>query len=340
VPGRPRKKTAKKTSRKTTRKPKQTGKTITSSRAGKKGSHKKTTRKKTPAKKTPARKASRKKRTSARRGTARKTTVGATGGSKQAQVADGAKAPSELEIVEVVTESPSLFQERTERLLDVFPEVNADGRIDLDKLRELLSEEVDSDTERYSLSWSGKADARRFAQVPSQGTLRLNETTSVEPPTTSNAFVNGDNLEVLKLLYKAYFGRIKMIYIDPPYNKGSDQIYKDNYANPLEVYLKLSGQSDEEGALLTSNPETSGRYHSDWLSMMYPRLAVARHLLSDDGVIFVSIDDREVHNLRLIMDEIFGPGAFVADLVVVNNLKGRSDRTHIATAHERLLMYA
>jgi adenine-specific DNA-methyltransferase len=157
--------------------------------------------------------------------------------------------------------------------------------------------------------------------------------------TTENIFIEGDNLEVLKLLHKSYRGKIKAIYIDPPYNTGNDFIYKDDYRMPLESYLRRSGQKSDAGELLTSNPKSSGRFHSDWLSMMYPRLRIAKDLLRDDGVICVSIDDNEVHNLRQLMNEVFGEENFIAELTIVNNAKGRNDKKNIAPCHEYLMMY-
>ena len=152
-------------------------------------------------------------------------------------------------------------------------------------------------------------------QTPSAGTLVPCPEESINFETTGNVFIEGDNLEVLKLLFKPYFGRVKLIYIDPPYNTGQDFVYPDNYADPLKTYLQLTGQVDAEGNLLTSNPETSGRYHSAWLSMMYPRLFLARQLLQEDGLICISIDDHEVHHLRILMNEVFGEENFIATVI-------------------------
>jgi adenine-specific DNA-methyltransferase len=274
--------------------------------------------------------------------------------------------------------TPPLSDEQLAALRTLMPQAFTEGKIDPDKLRATLGDLADDRPERYFFSWAGKRDAIRLLQAPSRATLvpcpeeSLNaDGTACHPEERSdegsprnketliafgahtvpvsfresdrqsqNLFIEGDNLEVLKLLYKPYFRRIKMIYIDPPYNTGNDFVYPDNFADPLDTYLQLTGQKDSAGNLLTSNPETGGRYHSAWLSMMYPRLFLARQLLREDGVIFVSIDDHEVHTLRLIMNEIFGEENFVADIVVVNNLKGRSDKRYVATAHERLMMYA
>jgi len=202
--------------------------------------------------------------------------------------------------------TPSMAAEQAARLRELFPECVTEGKIDFEKLRATLGDEVDQRPERYSFTWAGKRDAIRILQTPSRATLKPCPDESLDWDTTQNVFIEGENLEVLKLLYKSYFGRVKMIYIDPPYNTGNDFVYPDNYADPLDTYLKMTGQRDSQGNLITSNPETSGRYHSAWLSMMYPRLFVARQLLRDDGVIFISIDDEEVGHLRMLCDEIFG----------------------------------
>ena len=191
---------------------------------------------------------------------------------------------------------------RVDELRRLFPDAFADGKLDVDKLRAALGESVAAGPERFTFSWAGRADAAAMLQTPCRGTLVPVPEQSVNFDTTANLFVEGDNLEVLKLLYKAYAGKVKLIYIDPPYNTGQDFIYPDDFKDPLGVYLQLTGQADASGNLLTSNPETSGRYHSAWLSMMYPRLFLARQLLRDDGVIFVSIDDHEVHHLRMLMN--------------------------------------
>src|SRR5580658_10855579 len=184
-------------------------------------------------------------------------------------------------------ESNDLVAERTSALREIFPEVFAEGKVDFEKLRLALGDSIETGRERYGLTWAGKADAMRAVQIPSTATLVPVREESVDWDTTQNVFIEGENLEVLKLLYKPYFGQVKMIYIDPPYNTGNDFVYPDNYAEPLKPYLQLTGQLDSEGNLLTSQPETSGRFHSAWLSMMYPRLFLARNLLTDDGVIFI-----------------------------------------------------
>ena len=195
-------------------------------------------------------------------------------------------------------------------------------------------------SDRYSFNWAGKRDALRLLSLPTEATLKPHRDAALHFDSTPNLFIEGDNLEVLKLLYKPYFGKIKAVYIDPPYNTGSDFVYPDNYAKPLAAYLQLSGQLDTEGNLQTSNPETSGRYHSAWLSMMYPRLFLARQLLTDDGIIFVSIDDREVYNLRLLMNEIFGEENCLQQLVWQRYASGSNDAKHFALNHEYILAYA
>lgn len=187
-------------------------------------------------------------------------------------------------------ESKDLVAERIEQLKALFPEiaVEGDGSIDFEKLRLILGDEVDEGQERYAFTWPGKTDAIRQAQTPSTATLRPDEAASVDWDTTENLYIEGDNLEVLKLLQRGYHGKVKMIYIDPPYNTGHDFVYKDSFQDSIENYKDQAGLSGQ------SNADTSGRYHSDWLSMMYPRLRLARELLSEDGIIAISIDDNEL----------------------------------------------
>ena len=244
----------------------------------------------------------------------------------------------DVEKVEIT--SGDIKAEQIEQLKAIFPEVFTEDNIDFAKLKATLGEIIDDRPERYSFTWAGKREAIQMLQTPSRATLKPDRNESVDFDHTQNLFIEGDNLEVLKLLRNSYSGQVKMIYIDPPYNTGNDFIYPDNYTDTLDNYLELTGQKDSEGNLQTSNPETSGRYHSAWLSMMYPRLFLARQLLKEDGVIFVSIDDHEVHNLRLLMNEIFGEENFLGNIANINNTKGRSDDKFIATAHEYLLVYA
>lgn len=209
--------------------------------------------------------------------------------------------------------SLDITSENLAQLKALFPNVFAEGRIDFDALKYELGEHLETDGERYQFTWNGKAQAKRMATTPSMGTLRPARDESVNWDTTENLYIEGDNLEVLKLLQKAYFGKVKMIYIDPPYNTGKDFVYKDDFKDNLSNYKRLTKQVDDEGNPLTTNSDSSGRYHSNWLNMMYPRLKLARNLLRDDGVIFISIDDNEVHNLRKLCDEIFGEGNFVGN---------------------------
>lgn len=241
-------------------------------------------------------------------------------------------------IESVARESASIPEDQLSCLRACFPEAFTEGKVDMEKLQDTLGGIVETSPERYSFTWAGKKDAIRILQTPSRATLIPAEKESVNFDTAQNLFIEGDNLEALKLLYKSYFGRVKMIYIDPPYNTGNDFIYPDNYADPLDVYLKISGQKDEDGNLLTSNPDTNGRYHSAWLSMMYPRLFLARQLLKEDGAIFVSIDDTELPNLRLVMNEIFGEENFVASFVWVGGRK--NDSNLVSNSHEYIVVYA
>ena len=239
----------------------------------------------------------------------------------------------------IQTETPNITAEQRARLKALFPEAFTEGKVDFEKLRATLGDLVDDGPERYRFTWAGKRDAIRMLQMPTRATLVPCREESLNFDETQHIFIEGDNLEVLKLLYKPYFGRVKMIYIDPPYNTGHDFIYPDNYADPLGVYLQLTGQQDAEGNLLTSNPETSGRYHSAWLSMMYPRLFLARQLLREDGVIFVSIDDHEVHNLRLLMNEVFGEENFIEQIVWKKRYQGAKEK-YLVSIHEYILLYA
>ena len=200
----------------------------------------------------------------------------------------------------------NIEQANVEKLKAVFPEVFADGKVDFDKLQGLLGHYIADEKEKYSFSWKGKADSLRLAQKRSTGTLRPCKEESKNWDTTENLYIEGDNLEVLKLLQSSYLNSIKMIYIDPPYNTGNDFVYTDDFADGIAHYKEVTGQATK------SNPETAGRYHTNWLNMMYPRLKLARNLLTDDGVIFISIDDNEQANLKKLCDEVFGEDNFVA----------------------------
>ena len=237
------------------------------------------------------------------------------------------------------SQSADLIAENIERLKEMFPEAFSEGRLDYEVLKQLLGGAVDEREEKYGLNWHGKRKARQLALTPSTGTLRPCPEESVDWDTTQNLMIEGDNLEVLKLLQKSYAGKVKLIYIDPPYNTGKDFVYRDNFQDNLRNYLEVTGQVDGNGHRLSANTEASGRFHTDWLNMMYPRLKLAHNLLRDDGVAFASCDDNEVNNLRFLMNEVFGEECFAGQICVVNNLKGRNDRKHLATSHEYLLMY-
>jgi adenine-specific DNA-methyltransferase len=225
-------------------------------------------------------------------------------------------------------------------LRGLFPEAFRENKVDFDALRRALGDWVDPGPERFGLTWPGKAECVRVIQQPSIGTLAPMPAASEDWDTTQNVIIEGDNLEVLKLLQKAYYGKVKMIYIDPPYNTGKEFIYPDNFREGLADYLRYSGQVDEEGVKVSANAETDGRYHSKWLSMMYPRLFLARNLLREDGVLFVSIDDHEVQNLRPILNEIFGEENAIATFVWKRKAGGGDDSGHVAAEHDYILCYA
>lgn len=247
--------------------------------------------------------------------------------------------------------TPDLTAVNIDKLAEIFPNVitesfDDEGRlhrsVDFDMLRQELSDHViDGGGERYQLSWPGKRAAAFAANAPIAKTLRPMREESVNFETTKNIFIEGDNLDALKLLQESYLDKIKLIYIDPPYNTGNDFIYKDNFAQSTAEYLASSGQADATGARLVANTESNGRFHSDWLSMMYPRLKLARNLLAEDGVILVSIDENEVVNLRVLLSEVFGDANFLNAFVWVNNLKGRQlSSSGAAGTKEYILCYA
>ena len=246
--------------------------------------------------------------------------------------------------------SPNLTQENIARIRELFPGCvteaqGEDGKlrlaVDFDQLRQELSESiVEGPQERYHLNWPGKREALLTANAPIAKTLRSCREESVDFDTTKNLFIEGDNLEALKLLQETYLGKVKMIYIDPPYNTGNDFIYEDDFAENTEEFLKRSNQKDEEGNRLIANTEANGRFHSDWLSMMFTRLKTARKFLRDDGVIFISIDDGEVHNLKKVCDEIFGERNFVTNIVWQKKFSRANDATYFSTMHDHILCYA
>ena len=244
-------------------------------------------------------------------------------------------------------ESLNIQQDQLDKLKQLFPEIFTESKVDWEKLQATLGKEnVEFQNERYVLNWAGKTDAFKVLQQSTTATLKPVTEESINFDTTENVFIEGENLEVLKVLQKSYYGKIKCIEIDPPYNTGSDSfIYPDSFKESKEEYQKRIGEKDEEGYLLKEgmfrkNSKDSGHYHSNWLSMMYPRLFLAKNLLRDDGVIFVHIDDNEVHNLRLIMNEIFGEENFIAEIVWKCRAGGGSDSKYFAKDHEYILCFA
>lgn len=229
--------------------------------------------------------------------------------------------------------SMNIEQANMDKLKAVFPECFAEGKLDIDKLLSLCGEYIDNDFEKYKFEWKGKAECLRLAQKRSTGTLRPCPEESVNFDTTQNLYIEGDNLEVLKLLQTAYYRKVKMIYIDPPYNTGNDFVYEDDFADPMARYKEVTRQTTK------SNPETMGRYHTNWLNMMYPRLRLAANLLRDDGIIFISIDDNEVTNLRKVCDEVFGEENFVGLLPRITKKAGKSTIA-IANNNDYLLVYS
>ncbi|MBN2488355.1 MAG: site-specific DNA-methyltransferase [Methanosarcinaceae archaeon] len=236
--------------------------------------------------------------------------------------------------------SMDITEEQKLKLKQLFPHVFNEDKIDFEKLRQTLGGEVDTGRERYGMTWPGKAECMKIIQQPTIATLKPCKEESVDFDDTENLFIEGDNLEILKLLQKSYYGKVKMIYIDPPYNTGKEFIYPDRYSETLDTYLAYTGQVDDKGIKFSTNTDTDGRYHSKWLNMMYPRLFLARNLLRDDGVIFVSIDDNEIENLRFLMNEVFGEECFVGQVTILCNPKGRSQDKYLATCHEYLLIYS
>ncbi|MCC6784364.1 MAG: site-specific DNA-methyltransferase [Planctomycetes bacterium] len=231
-------------------------------------------------------------------------------------------------------------QKRAE-LLRLFPECATEGgKLDFERLKAALGEQIDAGRERYGLSWPGKAACFQAIQRPSLATLRPRPDQSIDFDSTQNLIIEGDNLEVLKLLQKSYLGKVKMIYIDPPYNTGNDFIYPDNYTESLQTYLEYTGQVDAEGRRFSTNTEADGRFHSKWLNMMYPRLYLARNLLREDGVIFISIDDCEVDNLRRICNELFGEENFLACVCWQKADSPKMDAEHFSVMHDYVLVFS
>ena len=247
-------------------------------------------------------------------------------------------------------QTTNIVNENIKRIGELFPNclterLNEEGKpevaIDFDQLRQELSKDiVEGPEERYQFTWPDKRNAIRLANAPTTDTLRPCREESVNFDTTQNLYIEGDNLQVLKLLRENYLGKVKMIYIDPPYNTGNDFVYNDDFAQDAGDYIHNSGQEDEEGNRLVANTESNGRFHTDWLNMIYPRLKVAKDLLSEDGSIFISIDDHEVENLKEVCDEIYGRNNFVSCLIWEKKFSPQNDDKYITAVHDYILLYA
>jgi len=238
------------------------------------------------------------------------------------------------------TKSPDIIAENIEQLKALFPEAFTERKIDFEVLKQILGGVVDEREEKYGVNWHGKRRARQLALTPSTGTLRPCPNDSVDWDTTRNLMIEGDNLEVLKLLQKSYAGKVKLIYIDPPYNTGNDFVYPDDFQDNIKNYLELTGQVDSNGRKIASNTEASGRYHTDWLNMMYPRLKLARNLLLDDGVICISIDDRELANLKRLCDEVFYEENYKGTIVRTTGQTTGQDSGGLGASFDYVLIYS
>lgn len=239
-----------------------------------------------------------------------------------------------------ISQSADPVADNLAQLKAMFPDAFTEGKVDFDALRQLLGDNIDDGEEKYGLNWHGKRRARRLALTPSTGTLRPCPEESVDWDTTQNLMIEGDNLEVLKLLQKSYSGKVKLIYIDPPYNIGKDFVYQDDYKDGIKNYLKITGQVDGNGQKLSSNTESSGRFHTDWLNMMYPRLKAARNLLRQDGVILISLDDGEIDNLRKLCSEIFGEENFVTTVIWQKKYAPQNDAKWFSDNHDYIVLIA
>lgn len=252
---------------------------------------------------------------------------------------------SQLSATDPAAHSGDVVAENVAALKALFPQIMTDGKVDFEVLRQLLGDKVEEGEERYGLNWKGKAKARAHALTPTLATLRPAREDSVDWDTTRNLMIEGDNLEVLKCLRKAYApkgpsGGVKIIYIDPPYNTGGDFVYPDNYSNSISKYREIIGIAASDGTSLTSNKEGSGRFHTDWLNMILPRLAVAHEVLANDGFIFISCNDVEASNLRQLLNEIFGEDNFVADVIWKKSYGGGAKVKHVVIHHEHVICYA
>ncbi|WP_100401766.1 site-specific DNA-methyltransferase [Bacillus sp. FJAT-42315] len=238
-------------------------------------------------------------------------------------------------------ESLDITARNISRLKELFPEILIDGnKIDFDMLKTVLGEIVETGQERYQFTWHGKKKMIEGAQKPSKGTLRPVPEKSKNFDTTENLYIEGDNLEVLKLLQKSYNGKIKMIYIDPPYNTGKDFVYKDNFKDGVQNYLEQTGQVDADGNILSTNTESNGRFHTDWLNLIYSRLKLARNLLKDDGVIFISIDENEQEKLKMVCNEIFGEENYISEIIWEKKFAPQNDAKYFSLNHEQIFVYA
>ena len=247
-------------------------------------------------------------------------------------------------------QTTNIVDENIKKIAELFPNclterLDENGKpeaaIDFDQLRQELSKDiVEGPEERYQFTWPDKRNAIRLANAPTTDTLRPCREESVDFDNTQNLYIEGDNLEVLKLLRENYLGKVKMIYIDPPYNTGNDFVYNDDFAQTAGDYVHNSGQEDEEGNRLVANTESNGRFHTDWLNMIYPRLKVAKDLLREDGVIFISIDDNEQENLKKVCDEVFGSRNYIAQLVWERAYAPKNDARFVSNSHDYILMFA
>ena len=247
--------------------------------------------------------------------------------------------------IKLTGESKDIVLDNISKLKEIFPEVVTENKIDFKKLELILGEEIDDSHEKYNFTWPGKSQAIHESQKQSTGTLRPFREESKNWGTTQNLYIEGDNLEVLKLLQKSYYNKIKCIYIDPPYNTGKDFIYNDDYSDNLENYLKISGQyvdseNNDYNVKLTNNLETNGRYHSNWLNMMYPRLKLAKNLLKTDGIIFINIDDNECDNLKKVCDEVFGEYNFISKICRTASAGSKNDSKYFISDNDYILVYA
>jgi adenine-specific DNA-methyltransferase len=238
------------------------------------------------------------------------------------------------------TKSANVIAGNIQQLMSLFPEAVCEGRLDFEILKQLLGGVVDEREEKYGLNWHGKRRARQLALTPSAGTLRPCPEESVDWGTTQNLMIEGDNLEVLKLLQKSYAGKVKLIYIDPPYNTGKDFVYADSFNDSIRNYLEFTKQRDDGGRHVSSNTEASGRFHTNWLNMLYPRLMLAKNLLREEGAIFVSLDDGESSQCRAIMDEIFGSENFVANIIWEKKFAPQNDEKYFSERHDHIFLFA